>query len=450
MSVKLIDSLSTTEPLAEIFSDASVLRAMLDFEIALARVEGRLGIIPSSAADAIASASQLDHFDPAQLSRDTFRAGTPGIPLAKVLTEKVRSTNPDAAKFVHWGSTSQDLADTALVLLLKQARPLFLKDLARLETALRKCSDRHAETVMLGRTLMQAAPPVTFGLKAAGWFAAVQRCHSRLELAFKESLMLQFGGATGTLAALGNRGIEVGRALASELGLEYPGAPWHTHRDRPANLLCACAVLTGTLGKMARDITLLMQNEVAELAEPGGSGRGGSSTMPHKRNPIGSTIALASANRVPGLLSSFLAGMVQEHERGVGGWQSEWATVAAIVQATGAALASMTEVAEGFTIDPRRMQRNIEATRGLIFAERAMMLLGPALGRDVAHKLIEDAIRKSTAQDRRLAEVLGEILEVSKALDPAVLARLESPEEYLGVAKEFRTSLLSGLPDPDK
>ena len=262
--------------------------------------------------------------------------------------------------------------------------------------------------------------------------------------------MLQFGGATGTLAALGNRGIEVGRALASELGLEYPGAPWHTHRDRPANLLCACAVLTGTLGKMARDITLLMQNEVAELAEPGGSGRGGSSTMPHKRNPIGSTIALASANRVPGLLSSFLAGMVQEHERGVGGWQSEWATVAAIVQATGAALASMTEVAEGFTIDPRRMQRNIEATRGLIFAERAMMLLGPALGRDVAHKLIEDAIRKSTAQDRRLAEVLGEIREVSKALDPEVLARLESPEEYLGVAKEFRTSLLSGLPDPDK
>jgi 3-carboxy-cis,cis-muconate cycloisomerase len=450
MSAKLIDSLSTTEPLAEIFSDRSVLQAMLDFEVALARVQARLGIIPSAARDVIATAAHSDAFDPAQLSRDTLRAGTPGIPLAKALTERVRATNADAAKFVHWGATSQDVADTALVLLLKQARSLLLKDSTRLETALHNQSDQHSETVMLGRTLMQPAPPVTFGLKAAGWLAAIRRCRSRLEFAFAESIILQFGGATGTLAALGDRGIQVGQALASELGLAYPDAPWHTHRDRLANLLCACAVLSGSLGKMARDITLLMQGEVAEVAEPGGSGRGGSSTMPHKRNPIGSTMALASANRVPGLVASFLTGMVQEHERGVGGWQAEWPTVAAIVQATGVALASMAEVAEGHTVDQQQMRTNIEATRGLIFAERAMMLLGPALGRDVAHKLIEDATYKSVAQGRHLADVLGEIPEVTKALDKTTLAKLESPEEYLGAAEEFRTRLLSRPPDPDK
>lgn len=448
MSAKLIDSLSTTEPLSEIFSDRAVLEAMLDFEAALARVEARLGIIPSATADAIASAARADSFDIAQLSRDTFRAGTPGIPLAKTLTEKVRAANPDAAKFVHWGATSQDVADTALILLLKQARPLLLEDCARLEAALRNLSNQHEGTVMLGRTLLQAAPPITFGLKAAGWFAAIRRCRSRLEVAFNESLIVQFGGATGTLAALGGRGIEVGEALASELGLAYPDAPWHTHRDRLANLLSACAILVGSLGKMARDISLLMQNEVAEVSEPGGSGRGGSSTMPHKRNPIGSTIAHAAANRIPGMLASFLTGMIQEHERGVGGWQSEWPTVAAIVQATGAALTSMAEVSQGLTVDQQKMRDDINATRGLIFAERVMMLLGPALGRDVAHRVVEEATRRAVNQNRRLIEVLGEIPEVSKVLDSATLSQLESPEGYLGVAEEFRARLLSQPPNP--
>ena len=442
--MRLIDSLATSEPLSEMFSDRSVLQAMLDFEVALASVQARLGIIPAAAADAIANVAGVHNFDPAALARDTLRAGTPGIPLAKALTEKVRALDAEAAKFVHWGATSQDVADTALILLLQRTQPILTADIAKLENALEKLSRQHEHTVMLGRTLLQAALPVTFGLKAAGWLAAIRRCRARLESSFDEALAVQLGGASGTLASLGHRGREVARELASELKLKCPDAPWHTHRDRLANLMCSCGVLTGSLGKMARDISLLMQNEVAEASEPGGSGRGGSSTMPHKRNPIASTLTLAAANRVPGLVANFLSGMVQEHERGVGGWQAEWATVTAIVQATGLAVESIAEVAERLTIDENRMRQNIEATGGTIFAERAMMLLGPALGRDVAHKVIEEATRKSAAQGHRLVEILREMPEVAKVLDAATLASLDLPENYLGAADEFRVRLCSG------
>lgn len=448
--MKLIDSLATSEPLSEIFSDGSVLQAMLKFEAALASVQARLGIIPSPAADAIASVARVDNFDLTSLARDTLRAGTPGIPLAKALTEKVRALDAEAAKFVHWGATSQDAADTALVLLLKQTQPILMTDLLRLEKALDDLSGEHEGTVMLGRTLLQAAPPITFGLKAAGWLAAIRRSRIRLEGCFAEALVLQLGGASGTLASLAHRGLEVARELASELDLKCPDAPWHAHRDRLANLMCSCGVLTGSLGKMARDISLLMQNEVTEVAEPAVPGRGGSSTMPHKRNPIASTITLAAANRLPGLVANFLSGMVQEHERAVGGWQAEWTTVTDIIQATGLAAESMAQVAEGLTVDANRMRQNIAATQGTIFAERAMMLLAPALGRDVAHKVIEEATRKSAAQGRRLDEILREMPEVVKVLDAATLATIDSPEQYLGVAGEFRVRLSSGHDDSTK
>ncbi len=373
----------------------------------------------------------------------TLRAGTPGIPLAKALTEHVRATNEDAARYVHWGATSQDVADTALVLLLKRAQPILSGDLSRLARALKKLSQAHKQTVMLGRTLMQPAPPVTFGLKAAGWATSVRRGQHHLDAAFADALVVQFGGASGTLASLGKKGAEVARVLASELKLACPEAPWHTQRERLATLMCACGVLTGSLGKMARDISLLMQGEVAEAAEPGGEGRGGSSTMPHKHNPIGCSLTLAAAHRVPGLVASFLSGMVQEHERGVGGWQAEWPTVAAVIQATGLAASSMAEVAEGLKVDAAKMRSNIEATHGAIFAERATMLLGSKLGRDVAHKILQDATKKSAKQKRRLSEVLAEIPEVTSHLDRSTLRSLETPEEYLGSAEAFRKALLS-------
>jgi 3-carboxy-cis,cis-muconate cycloisomerase len=296
---------------------------------------------------------------------------------------------------------------------------------------------------MLGRTLLQPAPPVTLGLKAAGWLGAIRRGWTRLAAGFAEARIVQFGGASGTLAALGDKGIEVGRALAAELGLAYPDAPWHTHRDRLGALIAACGVQTGSLGKMARDVALLMQGEVAEVAEPGGAGRGGSSTMPHKRNPIACSLALAASHRVPGLVAAFLSAMVQEHERAVGGWQSEWPTVASVIQATGLASASMAEVAEGLVVDEARMRANIEDTRGIIFAERVSMLLAPSLGRDAAHQLLEQAARQSIAQRRRLIDILSELPEVTRILPASKLSELDAPERYLGSAEMFRTRLTS-------
>ena len=450
MAVRLIDSLSTTEPLAEIFSDNSILQAMLDFEIALARAEARAGIIPQNAADAIAAAARTSSLDVAAIARGGLSAATVSIPFVKALTTLVNARSAEAAKFVHWGATSQDVADTAMILLLKRTRPALVADLTRTESALRTLADEHSQTVMLGRTLMQAAPPATFGLKAAGWLGAIRRSRVRLESAFREALVVEFGGATGTLAALGDRGVEVGAALADELGLQFPDAPWHTQRDRLAALVCASGVLTGALGKMARDVALMAQTEVAEVAEPGEPGRGRSSTMPHKRNPVGSVIALAAANRVPGLVASFLSGMVQEHERSAGGWQSEWPTISNVVQATGVAAASMAEVAEGLSVDEQKMRKNIDATNGLVFAERAMILLGPALGRDAAHRLVEQATRRSVEEKKSLAEVLREIPEVKKVLEPSTLASLDDPKAYLGVADEFRTRLLAQGRDSKK
>jgi len=443
MATRLIESLATNSAFAALFADASVLRAMLDFEVALARAEVRVGIVPQVAADAIAAAAKPESFDAGKLAEDALLAGALPIPLVKALTERVRARNPVAAGFVHWGATSQDVADTALILLLKRAQPILESDLTRLETALQRLAETHANTVMLGRTLLQAAPPTTFGLKAAGWLGSVQRSKVRLSAAFGEALVVQFGGATGTLASLGEHGIAVARALAEELQLGLPDAAWHTHRDRLAGLVCSFGILTGSLGKMARDISLLMQNEVGEAAEPSGPGRGGSSTMPHKRNPSGCVVTLAAANRVPGQVAIFLSAMVQEHERGVGNWQAEWPTVTALVQATGVATASMAEVAEGLSVDGARMRSNLDATRGVIFAERAMMLLGEKLGRDVAHKLLEEATRQSVGQGRHLADVLSEMPDVTRHLDRATLLKLEAPEEYLGSADAFRKRLLA-------
>ncbi len=444
MSVRLIESLATTPALAELFSDASVLRAMLDFEAALARAEARSGVIPTDAADAIAASAKPDNFDILALCDAAFRAGTPAIPLVKALTDHVRKSDAEAARFVHWGATSQDVVDSAMSLLLKRAEPILKCDLSRLEKALSGLSDRHKRSVMIGRTLLQPAPPVTFGLKAAGWLGSVRRGRQRLQKAFHAAAVLQFGGASGTLASLGDRGIAVTEALSKELGFgSVPAAPWHTHRDQLATLICACGVLTGSLGKMARDIALLMQNEVGEATEPAGEGRGGSSTMPNKRNPTACSLTLATAHRVPGLVASFLSAMLQEHERGVGGWQAEWPVVAAVVQATGVAIASMAEAAEGLSVDTERMRVNIENTNGVIFAERAMMLLGAKLGRDVAHKILEGAARKSVKEGRNLAAVLAEIPEVAVHLGPAELKQLETPEQYLGSAEAFREALIT-------
>lgn len=448
MPVRLIDSLATTEAMARIFSDESVLRTMLDFELALARAEARLNIIPHAASDAVTAAAKVETFDGAALAGAAPGSASPAVPFVRALTEKVQGIDPGASAYVHWGATSQDVCDTALVLLLKQAWPHLRADLDRLKNALRRLAGQHQDTVMLGRTLMQPAPPVTFGLKAAGWLAAITRSSERLTNSFRSALVLQFGGASGTLAALGRSGIAVSQALARDLDLALPDAPWHTHRDRLAGMVCDCGILVGCLGKMAGDLILLMQSEVAEVAEPSGAQRGGSSTMPHKNNPVGCTVTLAAANRVPGLVAGFLSSMVQEHERGAGGWQAEWKIVSDVLGATAIALSAMAEVAEGLTVNAAQMRANIESTRGVIFAERAMMLLAVKVGREKAHKILEQAVRRTAEQHRRLAEVLSEDKDVKDHLG-AALAGLEDPQQYLGLAEEFIKRLLASSEQSD-
>ncbi len=442
MAVRLIESLATTASLAEIFSDTSLLQAMLEFEVALARAEAHLHVIPQAAAETIAAVAPAASFDSNAIADQAVHAGTPAIPFVRQLTAHVRSRDAVAAGFVHWGATSQDVCDTALVLVLRKARSILESGLERLEVALQRLSNEHAGTVMLARTLLQPAPPTTFGLKAAGWLAAVHRGRERLSAALDAALLLQFGGASGTLAALGNQGIAVGQALAAELHLPCPDAPWHTHRDRLATMVCACGVLAGSIGKMARDISLLMQAEVEEVAEPIAEDRGGSSAMPHKQNPVGCSAALTAVVRVPALVSSFLSAMAQEHERGLGGWQAEWPIIAGIVQNTGLAVSTMAEVAAGLTVDPRQMQANL-AAHDAVFAERAMMLLAEKLGRHDAQKLLEEAAHISRKRKIKLKEALAQIPEVKDHMDAALLDNIDVPEQYLGMAEEFRKRLLA-------
>ena len=356
MSSHLVDGLGTTDALAAVFSDASVLQAMLDVEAALARVQSGLGLVPQAAAAAIMAAARADHFDAAALAREARASATPIVPLVSALRQRVAVADSGSAEFVHLGVTSQDISDTALVILLKRTLPILGGTQARLAQALRAMSDEHAGTIMTGRTLLQPAAPITFGLKVATWHAGIRRSWRPLQDAIEAAAVVQCAGPAGTLAALGDKGIAVRRALADALKL-HDGPPWHVERTRLAAVACGCGIFTGALGKMARDVSLLMQYEVGEASEPGG----GSSSMPHKRNPAGCARALAAAVRTPGLVAAYLAGMVQEHERAAGGWQAEWPTLAALIQATGAASEAMAGVAEGLTVDPERMRRNMNA-----------------------------------------------------------------------------------------
>jgi 3-carboxy-cis,cis-muconate cycloisomerase len=296
---------------------------------------------------------------------------------------------------------------------------------------------------MIGRTFLQQAVPVTFGLKAAGWLSAVERARTRIAGAGRAARVLQFGGAAGTLASLGGSGLDVATALGKELALDVPDLPWHGHRDRPVDLAAALGLLVGTLGKMARDIGLLMQTEVAEAAEPAGPGRGGSSTMPHKRNPIGCAVALAAATRVPPLVATLLAAMPQEHERGLGGWHAEWETIPGIFLLASGALREMADAVAGLTIDPARMGENLEATRGLIMAEAVMMALGDRIGRLDAHHLVEAACRRAVQKGTHLRDALAQDAAVSAHLSPDDLDRLLAPESYLGVAERFVQRVLT-------
>jgi 3-carboxy-cis,cis-muconate cycloisomerase len=445
-ALTLLGPLFASEAMAAVFCDPARLQGMLDFEAALARAEASTGLFPAVAAESIARACKADLFDSAALARDTAEAGNPAIPMVKQLTALVGRHDAAAARFAHWGATSQDAIDTGLVLQIRGGLAAIEPDLQRLTAALATSMETHAKTVMIGRTLLQQAVPVTFGLKAAGWLAAVGRTRARLAEAGRAAQVLQFGGAAGTLAALGDRGLDVAAALAKELDLALPDLPWHGHRDRLVDLACALGLLVGTLGKMARDLSLLMQTEVAEAFEPMGQDRGGSSTMPHKRNPIACAVALAAATRVPNLVATLLAAMPQEQERGLGGWHAEWETLPEVFLLASGALRHMADAIAGLTLDAARMRENIEATRGLVMAEAVTMALAGRIGKHEAHELVEAACRRALAEGAHLRDVLAREPAVTAQLQQETLDRLFAPESYLGMAERFVQRVLAARP----
>ncbi len=436
-SQRLLDPLFTTAAMRAIFSDHGRIQALLDFEAALARAEARSGLLSDAAAAAIGAQCRAELFDIDALAAKAAQAGNPAIPLVAALTARVAAADPQAARFVHWGATSQDAMDTGLVLQLRNALSAIAAELSRLSTALAGQATRHARTVLAGRTWLQQGPPVTLGLKAAGALSAIERHRVRVRALRERVATVQFGGAVGTLAALGEQGLDIAAALAAELKLALPDLPWHTQRDRLAEVATTLGLLVGTLGKLARDVSLLMQTEVGEASEPTGPGRGGSSTMPHKRNPVGSAVVLATATRVPGLVSIMLAAMVQEHERGLGGWHAEWETLPEICTLCAGALAQTIAMVEGLEVDPARMAANLSLTGGLILGEAVAMALGEKMGKMNAHQLLEEASAQAGREHKALYEVLAADARVSAHLSTADLARLLDPRGYTGQAERL-------------
>jgi 3-carboxy-cis,cis-muconate cycloisomerase len=444
----MLDALFRTDAVRGIFSDAGRLQGMLDFEAALARAAARTGLIPGTAVAGIESQCRAELFDMGSLARDAASAGNTAIPMVKALTARVEAHDPEAAKYVHWGATSQDAMDSGLMLQLRAVFDLLEADLSRLARSLVHLARKHKRTPLAGRTWLQQAAPITFGLKAAGWLSAIERHRDRLRETRARALVLQFGGAAGTLASLGNRGLDAARALAADLQLPLPELPWHAQRDRIAEVATTLGLLTGSLGKIARDMALSMQTEVGEASEAGGAGRGGSSTMPHKRNPVSAAVVLSAAMRVPALVSVMLAAMVQEHERGLGNWHAEWETLPEICSLAAGALAHTVGIVDGIEVDAARMRGNLDVTQGLVLAEAASTALASRLGRQAAHRIVEEACRIVVTEHSHLRDVLGQDARVTAHLSAADLGRLFDPEQYLGVAEQMvDAALAASKPD---
>jgi len=439
----LLAPLYSTAEMRAVLGDRARLQRMLDFEAALARAEAAVGIVPASHAGTIADACQSKLYDLARLSESTAAAGNLAIPLVDALSAEVGRRNKKAAAYVHWGATSQDVIDTAMVLELRAVIDALLHDIDRGTKAFIALAGRHRRNMTVARTLLQQAVPMPFGLKLAGYAAALARSRDRLRRLRKEALVVQFGGDAGTLAALGEKGLDVSERLAALLDLAVPDGPWHTHRDRFAEIASALAILAGNCGKIARDITLLMQTEVAEAFEPALPGRGDSSTPPHRRNPVGAANALSAAMIAPNLAATILNAQFQEHERAAGAWQSEWVTFPALALVVSGTLRAIVEIAEGLDVDVERMKSNLEASGGLVLAEAVSFALAEKLGRTEAHELVAELIRDAAKSRRPFKDVVAESPKIKPHLSANELERLFMPNHYQGSAQTFIDRLVA-------
>ena len=439
----LLGHLFTTEEMRAIFSDERRIQAMLDFEAALARALARTGIASQATAGAIESKCHARLFSMETLAQEAALAGNLAIPMVKQLTSLVAKADEKAGGFVHWGATSQDAIDTGTVLQLRDALELTDQALAKLCDVLAGICATHRSTLLPGRTWLQQGPPITLGLKACGWLAAIERHRERLHETQKRVLVLQFGGAVGTLAALRTKGPVVAAALAEELKLTLPNLPWHSHRDRFAEVATTMGLLVGSLGKIARDLSLMGQTEVGEVAEPAAPGRGGSSTMPHKRNPVGSAVVLAASIRVPALVSVMLTSMVQEHERGLGGWHAEWETLPEIFLLTDGALNQLSMILDGLQIDREAMARNVAVSNGLTLSEAVAVALTKVIGREAAHKAVSSAARRASDSKTSLRDALLKDPDVTDHFSATEIDKLLDARNYLGSAKTITEQVLA-------
>ncbi len=428
-----------SDAMRAVFDDVAGLRRMLVVEAALARVEGRLGLIPATAAAAIDAAAPQVTLDPVALGASVRSVGYPVVALVAALSRQAG----EAGRWTHWGATTQDILDTALALQLRDALALLRGSLLATIRALAGQAARHRRAVMPGRTHLQHALPITFGLKCAVWLQPLLAHVQRLDQLRPRVERVQFGGAAGTLASLGDAGITVLEALAAELGLAAPPAPWHVARDGVAEAVGFAGLLCGSLAKIATDIVLLTQTEVGEAAEPHAEGRGGSSTMPQKRNPIASEYILAAARGVQALVPLMQNAMAGDQERATGPWQAEALAIPQAFVLTHGALLAAQALAEDMVVDAARMRRNLDATNGLIVAEAVMMGLAPQLGRTEAHHVVRHASDAALAGGISLAEALSREAAVTDKLDAAAIARLTDPTRYLGSADAFIDRVLA-------
>jgi len=425
------DFLFSTPRMADVFSPEAYVQAMLAFEAALARAEARAGIIPQEAASAIEASCRETFIDVGLLYREAVMAGTPAIPLVRMLTKHVGG---DAQKFVHWGATSQDAIDTALMLQMRDGLDLLVEELLGVCAACAKLAEDHRQTLMVGRTLLQQALPITFGLKAARWLAlAVRQVQARRERA----LAVQLGGAAGTLAAFGENGLQVVELLAKDLGLLAPDLPWHTERDRVAEIAASLGVAAGAMEKIARDVILLAQTEVGEVSEGDAPGKGGSSAMPQKHNPVEATGAIAAARLAVGVVPVILSAMGQEHERAAGGWQAEWAALPDLFRYTAGAVARVRGAVDCLQIDTARMNANLELTGGLIMAESLTMALAPHLGRSDAQRFVKATCEEAVRSGVNLRQAALAHAQIRAILSPAEIEQATDPSAYLGSTDTF-------------
>jgi 3-carboxy-cis,cis-muconate cycloisomerase len=433
-------SLYGSAEMRAIFSDTRGLQAMLDVEVALARAQASLGVIPAAAAETIAAVAHVERFDRAAIVAGTENAGYPVVPLTKQL---VALAGPEAGRFVHWGATTQDILDTALVLQMREGLSVLERDLNATAAALAARAALHAGDVMAGRTHLQHALPITFGYKCAIWLAPLLDGLETLRALPARIGVVQFGGAVGTLASLGERGRDVAAALAAELGLALPDAPWHADRTRIAQTACALAIVCGSLAKFATDVILLMQTEVGEVFEPQTPGRGGSSTMPQKRNPIASEYTIAAARGVRALAPLTVEALAGDHERSTGAWQSEAIAIPQIFVLASAAFAQARAIAEGMTVDVERMRNNLDLTHGLIVAEAVTMVLAETLGKREAHELVEAACARALDGGADLADVLAADQRVTARVAPDAIRRALAPERYVGESRAIVERVLA-------